>query len=166
MADSPPGADVSEWRRGPWLVSTDRAKLRIDVVHGYLARSYWAPGIAREKVERSLESSFCFGLYESASGRQVGFARAITDFETFAWIGDVFVLEEARGQGLATWLMEVILAHPRLQGLRRWVLATRDAHGLYRKVGFRGVEKPGEYMERRPLRNLTQVEPDTGRIPG
>jgi GNAT superfamily N-acetyltransferase len=134
-------------------VSTDHARLQIDVVHGYLARSYWAPGIAREKVERSLENSFCFGVYEAATGRQVSFARAITDFETFAWIGDVFVLEEARGQGLATWLMEVILAHPRLQGLRRWVLATRDAHGLYRKVGFRAVEKPEEYMEMRPPRS-------------
>jgi len=152
VGEASSSADATEWRRGAWLVSTDRSKLQLDVVHGYLARSYWAPGIAREKVQRSLDASFCFGVYEAASGRQVGFARAITDFETFAWIGDVFVLEEARGQGLATWLMEVILAHPRLQGLRRWVLATRDAHGLYRKVGFRAVEKPEEYMERRPLR--------------
>jgi GNAT superfamily N-acetyltransferase len=166
VAESSPGVDATEWRRGAWLVSTDRARLQIDVVHGYLARSYWASGIAREKVERSLASSFCFGLYEAATGRQVGFARVITDFETFAYVGDVFVLEEARGQGLATWLMEVILAHPRLQGLRRWVLATRDAHGLYRKVGFRAVEKPEEYMERRLLRNLTQVQQDAGRIPG
>lgn len=161
---SPDGA--TEWRRGAWLVSTDRAKLRLDVVHGYLARSYWAPGIAREKVERSLASSFCFGVYEAASGRQVGFARVITDFETFAYLADVFVLEEARGQGLATWLMEVILAHPRLQGLRRWVLVTRDAHGLYRKVGFRSVERPDDYMERRPLRELTQVQQDAARNPG
>jgi GNAT superfamily N-acetyltransferase len=143
-------ADVArEWRRGEWVISTDRARLQVDVVHGYLARSYWAPGIAREKVERSIEASLCFGVYEAASGRQVGFARAITDFETFAWVSDVFVLEEARGQGLATWLMETILAHEDLQGLRRWVLATRDAHGLYGKVGFRAVEKPAEYMERR-----------------
>ena len=152
MAENEP---TTEWRRGAWVISTDREKLQIDVVHGYLARSYWAPGISREKVQRSMDASFCFGVYEAASGRQVGFARAITDFETFAWIGDVFVLEDARGQGLATWLMEVILAHPRLQGLRRWVLATRDAHGLYRKVGFRAVEKPEEYMERRPLRRIS-----------
>ena len=143
-------ADVArEWRRGDWVISTDRARLQVDVVHGYLARSYWAPGIAREKVERSIEASLCFGVYEAGSRRQVGFARAITDFTTFAWVSDVFVLEEARGQGLATWLMETILAHEELQGLRRWVLATRDAHGLYAKVGFRAVEKPAEYMERR-----------------
>lgn len=140
------------------MVSTDERRLQIDVVHGYLARSYWAPGIAREKVERSIERSLGFGVYEEASGRQVGFARVVSDFTTFAWIGDVFVLEEARGQGLATWLMEVIVAHESLQGLRRWVLATRDAHGLYEKVGFRAVEKPAEYMERRPGRSATQVQ--------
>ena len=144
--------DAREWRRDGFVVSTDPGRLQIEVVHGYLARSYWAPGIAREKVERSLRRSLCFGVYEEASGRQVGFARVVTDFETFAWVGDVFVLEEARGKGLATWLMETIVAHPDLQGLRRWVLATRDAHGLYEKVGFRAVEKPAEYMERRPGR--------------
>ena len=143
------GETACEWRRAGFVVSTDPSRLQIDVVHGYLTRSYWAAGIALEKVERSIAESLCFGVYEAASGRQVGFARVVTDRATFAWVSDVFVLEEARGLCLGTWLMEVVAGHEELQGLRRWVLATRDAHGLYEKVGFRPVRRPEEYMERR-----------------
>ncbi|HEV8112233.1 MAG TPA: GNAT family N-acetyltransferase [Planctomycetota bacterium] len=139
-----------EWSRDGWTISTDARRLQLDVVHGYLARSYWAEDIPREIVARSIENSLCFGVYERGDPeRQVGFARVITDFATFAWIGDVFVLEEERGKGLATWLMEVIAVHPDLQGLRRWNLVTRDAHGLYRKTGFVAPAVPESYMERR-----------------
>jgi GNAT superfamily N-acetyltransferase len=139
-----------EWSRDGWTISTDARRVQLDVVHGYLARSYWAERIPRELVARSIENSVCFGVYERGNPeRQVGFARVITDFATFAWIADVFVLEEARGRGLATWLMEVIAAHTDLQGLRRWNLVTRDAHGLYRKTGFVAPAAPESYMERR-----------------
>jgi len=141
------GAGPRAWNRGGHTISTDRARIQIDVVHGFLASSYWAKGIPRETVERSVEGSLCFGLYEE-SGRQIGFARVVSDFATFAWVGDVFVLEEARGRGLAVWLMEVVAAHPDLQGLRRWILSTRDAHGLYEKCGFRPLARPENFLER------------------
>jgi GNAT superfamily N-acetyltransferase len=136
------------WRRGRHSISTNPADLDLDVVHGFLTTSYWATGISRERVERSIRGSIPFGLFED--GRQVGFARVVSDGTTFAWIGDVFVLAESRGQGLALWLMQTIVAHPDLQGLRRWFLATRDAHGLYRKVGFGELVTPERMMEFRP----------------
>jgi GNAT superfamily N-acetyltransferase len=126
-------------------ISTDPAKLDRALVHSFLASSYWAGGIPREVVDRSIEGSLCFGLYEG--DRQVGFARVISDYATFAYVADVFVLESHRGRGLATRLMEAILAHPKLQGLRRWMLVTRDAHPLYRKTGFRDLEHPERIME-------------------
>lgn len=135
-----------EWRRGEYLVSTDRSRLDLAMIHGYLTTSYWAAGIPLETVRRSIEGSLPFGLYNGDT--QIGFARVITDYASFAYIGDVFVLEAHRGQGLARWLMEVIVAHPDLQGLRRWLLATRDAHGLYRKVGFTQLVAPERWMER------------------
>ena len=141
-------AEPLTWRRDRHSISTDPAALDLDVIHGFLTTSYWAAGITRERVERSIRGSIPFGVFED--GRQVGFARVISDCTTFAWIGDVFVLEEARGQGLAVWLMETIVAHPELQGLRRWFLATRDAHGLYRKVGFGELVTPERMMEYRP----------------
>ena len=142
--------EAREWRRGSALISTDRRRIQIDVVHGFLSGSYWAKNIPREVVERSIENSLCFGIYESgALEKQVGFARVITDFATFAYLADVFVVEEARGKGLARWLMEVIDGHPDLQRLRRWVLVTRDAHGLYEKSGFVPIASPADYMERR-----------------
>jgi GNAT superfamily N-acetyltransferase len=147
-----PMTDIAprEWRRGEYSISTDRRRLQLDVVHGYLARSYWAAGIPRAVVERSIENSLCFGLYRShESGEvQIGFARAVTDCATFAWVSDVFVLEEARGKALGQWLVEVMTSTPELAGLRRWVLATADAHGLYRGFGFRELAEPGRYMER------------------
>jgi GNAT superfamily N-acetyltransferase len=134
-----------EERRGRFTISTDPARLDRARIQEFLSTSYWAPGIPREVVDRSIEGSLCFGLYAGAA--QVGFARLITDAATFAYVADVFVLEPYRGQGLGLWLMETIRAHPRLQGLRRWSLVTRDAHALYRRVGFVDVENPARWME-------------------
>jgi GNAT superfamily N-acetyltransferase len=140
---------VTEWRRGVFTISTDVERLDRAAIHEFLAASYWARGISRALVDRSIEGSLCFGLYDGP--RQVGFARVITDSATFAYLADVYVLESHRGRGLATWLMESILAHPDLQGLRRWMLVTRDAHGLYRKVGFRDLAHPERLMEKTSL---------------
>ena len=134
-----------EHRRGAYLVSDDPERLDLEVVHGYLGRSYWSKGISRALVERSIQHSLCFGLYEE--GRQVGFARVVTDQATFAYLCDVFILETHRGQGLSKWLMECILAHPDLQGLRRFLLCTRDAQELYRKFGFTAVPDASRVME-------------------
>jgi GNAT superfamily N-acetyltransferase len=138
---------VMEYRRGELLISTDRERLNLDVVHGFLTNCYWAKGIPREVVARSIEHALCFGIYD-AEGAQVGFARVISDFATIAYIGDVFVLETHRGRGLGKWLMQCITEHPALQGLRRWILTTRDAHGLYSQFGFTPVKAPERFMER------------------
>jgi N-acetylglutamate synthase-like GNAT family acetyltransferase len=122
---------------GRFLISTDRSKLDVDVIHRFLARSYWAEGIPRETVERSIENSLCFGVYDNA--RQIGFARVISDFATYAYLADVFILEPYRERGLGKELMASIMAHPDLQGLRRWSLGTRDAQGLYAQFGFKPV---------------------------
>jgi GNAT superfamily N-acetyltransferase len=134
-----------EWEQGNLLVSADPARLSIDAIHAFLTRSYWAAGIPRDVVERSLSHSLCFGVFDRAD--QIGFARVISDRATFAYVADVFVLESHRGRGLGRWLMECIKAHPDLQGLRRWMLGTRDAHGLYRHVGFHPLGDPAIYME-------------------
>lgn len=135
-----------EARRGEFEISTDPARVDIAVVHGFLTRSYWAQGIPEATVRRSIANSLCFGLFHGS--RQVGFARVVTDRATFAYLADVFVVEELRGRGLSKWMMEVIVAHPDLQGLRRWLLATRDAHELYRKYGFTALGDPGRFLER------------------
>lgn len=135
-----------EWRRGEFIISTDKQRLDLSVIHGFLTTSYWAAGIPFEVVKRSIDHSLNFGVYKG--DRQVGFARVITDYATFAYIGDVFILEDYRGWGLSKWLMEVIADHPELQGLRRWLLLTRDAHGLYRKTGFTEPKDPERYMEK------------------
>jgi GNAT superfamily N-acetyltransferase len=135
-----------QWERGEYTISTDKSRLDIEVIHGYLDRSYWAAGRSVETVRRSIENSVAFGVYRGE--RQVGFARVITDYATFGWIADVFILEEFQGRGLGKWLTETIVAHPELQGFRRWVLATKDAHDLYRKVGFIGLNRPERWMER------------------
>jgi GNAT superfamily N-acetyltransferase len=140
-----PGAPY-EVRRGPFLVTSDRARFDLDVIHGFLARAYWSPGVPRETVERAIAGSLAFGLFEH--DRQVGFARAITDGATFAYLADVFVLEAQRGRGLGVFLMESVMAHPSLQGLRRFTLATRDAHDLYRRFGFTPLAAPDRFMER------------------
>jgi len=136
-----------EQRRGEFEISNDPARLDIAMIHKFLStETYWAPGRDFETVQRSIENSLPFGIYRG--DEMVGFARVVTDRATFAWLADVFVLPEYRGQGLSKWLMEVILAHPELQGFRRWVLATRDAQELYRKYGFRDLKRPERWMER------------------
>lgn len=138
-------AEAQEFRRGEFCISTDRTRLSLDTIHAFLVDCYWAKGIPKEVVARSIKQSLCFGMY--LGKKQIGFARVISDYATYAYIGDVFVLEEFRGQGLGKWLMGCIMEHPRLQGLRRWSLLTRDAHGLYQQFGFRPLEAPGRWME-------------------
>lgn len=153
---------MAEWTRGEYSISTDRGDLDIPLIHDYLSTStYWATGRSIDVVRRSLENSLCFGLFKNdgnGKAAQVGFARVVTDYATFAWIADVFVLEEYRGQGLGKWLVDIIISHPELQGFRRWVLATKDAHELYRRVGFRELHRPERWMER-PDPNM-QESPD------
>ena len=127
-------------------IDTDKARLDLAVVHGFLAASHWAKGIPLAVLERAIAQSLSFGLYRD--GSQIGFARVVTDYATFAYLADVFVLPEERGKGLGRWLVESILAHPALQGLRRWLLGTRDAHGLYRKLGFGEPAAPFGFLER------------------
>jgi GNAT superfamily N-acetyltransferase len=166
---------IVETRRGEFVISTDRARLDLDVIHGFLTNCYWAKGIPRDIVRCSIERSLCFGVYDASAHEiprlakearhgapdarskaprsgalkypQVGFARVVSDFATVAYLGDVFVLESHRGRGLSKWLMECIVQHPALQNLRRWILLTRDAHGLYSKYGFTPVKAPERYME-------------------
>lgn len=135
-----------EYRQGEFLLSTDRSRLDVDAIHRFLTgSSYWATGVSREVVARSIENSLCFGIY--AADTQVGFARVITDYATYAYICDVFVLDSHRGHGLGKWLMQCIMQHPGLQGLRRWRLTTRDAHGLYSQSGFGPLLFPDRHME-------------------
>ena len=178
MHDIPITASIADYHRGEFTISTDPARLDLDLIHGFLTNCYWAKGIPREVVVRSIEHSLCFGVYDvsgqnnprslkggetlrRAQGRlwgtptrsgalqspQVGFARVISDFATVAYLGDVFVLESHRGRGLSKWMMECIMQHPALQGLRRWILLTRDAHGLYAQSGFTPLKSPERYME-------------------
>ncbi len=117
-----------------------------DVIYAFLSRSYWAQGISRETLGRALDNSLCFGVM-MGEGRQVGFARMITDTATYAYLADVFILDEFRGRGLSRWLLQTLLDHPDLQGLRRITPATQDAHGLYEKFGFKRLAKPEIFME-------------------
>jgi len=128
-------------------LSDDPARLDLDVIHGFLKTSYWAGSRSRATQEKANAGSLCFGLY-AAEGAQIGFARVVSDYASFAYLADVFVLEAHRGRGLADWLMQGIHAHPRLQGLRRWSLATRDAHGLYARHGWAPLSKPEIWMEK------------------
>jgi GNAT superfamily N-acetyltransferase len=137
---------INEWRRDGYLISTNKRLLDVAAIHGFLARSYWSMGVPLEVVERAIEHSIAFGLYEEK--RQIGFARVITDRATFAYLADVFILEDFRGRGLGEWLIEAVMSHPELQGLRRWMLITRDAHGLYRKSGFVDLKNPASLMEK------------------
>ena len=136
---------VLEYRRGDFLISTDRSRLDLDVIHGFLTECYRAKRIPKEVVARSIQHSLCFGMYHAE--KQAGFARVISDYATYAYLGDVFVLEPYRGHSLGKWMMQCIMAHPWLQGLRRWNLLTRDAHGLYAQFGFTPLKTPERYME-------------------
>ena len=140
-------SEIHEHRDGDILISTDPARLDLETVHGFLTGSYWAAGIPREIVERSIRHSICFGAFDR--GRQVGFARVISDRATFAYVSDVFVLDSHRGHGIGKAIMTAITSHPELQNLRLWTLFTRDAHGLYRQHGFREALHPDRLMERR-----------------
>lgn len=131
--------------RGQYAISTDPLRLDAAAVHAFLSQSYWSPGIPLETVKRAMVNSLCFGIF--FGGDQVGFARVITDKATFAYLADVYVLEAHRGQGLAKWLMEVITSHDELQNLRRFMLVTRDGHGLYKKFGFTEQANPSRTME-------------------
>jgi len=133
-------------RDGDLLISDDKALLNRALIHKFLTeRSYWAKGVPREIVERSIEHSLCFGVYRAE--RQIGFARVVTDFATFAWLADVFIVEEERGRGLSKRLVAAVLAHPQLQGLRRFMLGTLDAHGLYAQFGFVPIAQVERFME-------------------
>ena len=147
-------------RRPPYLLSTDRTLLDYDAIHAYLAKSYWSPGIARSRVVRGIEHSMCFGVYDTQTLReggwsgavglpaQVGFARVVTDQASFAYLCDVFVLEEHRGRGLSKWMMAAVLIQPELRGIRRFSLMTKDAHRLYAQYGFVPMSDPSRYLEK------------------
>lgn len=132
--------------RGSFSISTDKDKLDIDYVHQFLSKSYWAEEIPLAIVQRSVQFSMCFGVYDGI--KQVGFARVVTDYATFGYLADVFIDEQYRGLGLSKWLMEIIMGHPQLQGFRSWQLATRDAHGLYARHGFKVPENPERIMRK------------------
>lgn len=136
-----------DWTQAGYAVSDDPARLDPVAIHAFLSRSYWANGIPLATVERSLRQSLCFGLY-APEGAQVGFARVVTDRATFAYLCDVYVLEEHRGRGLARFLIRCVDSHPDLQGLRRFMLATADAHDLYAQHGFVRPARPERLMER------------------
>lgn len=131
--------------RGEYTISTDRDRLDIRAIHDFLTRSYWSPGIPIAIVEKAVANSLCFGLFHGME--QIGFARVVTDKATFAYLADVYVLDPHRGKGLSKWLMEIICGHEDLQGLRRFALATKDAHGLYRQFGFTELANPSVMME-------------------
>ena len=134
-----------------YLISTDKNKIDLEYVHGFLTHSYWTPGIEKDKVKRGIEGSLCFGVYQKE--QQVGFARVITDQASFAYLCDVFIDEGHRGKGLGKWMVESILAHPGLQDLRRVMLATRDAHPLYEQCGFTPLNNPDRWMVYSPAEN-------------
>ena len=135
--------------RGADEIDTSRERLDVAAIHEFLTTSYWSPGIPRATVERAIEGSLNFGLYRDMHGKgmQIGFARVVTDGATFAYVADVFVLPGFRGAGLATWLVTTALTHPALQGLRRVLLATKDAHAIYARCGFVALARPERFME-------------------
>ena len=146
--------NIYEAVKNEFLISTDKNKLDIQLIQNYLGNeSYWAKNIPVAIVKKSIEGSFCFGLYvqEKENFSQVGFARVITDHATFAYLADVFIIEKFRGKGLSKWMMKEIMGHPELQGLRRWLLATKDAHGLYAQFGFSALDKPERIMGFKPF---------------
>jgi N-acetylglutamate synthase-like GNAT family acetyltransferase len=134
-----------QWKNDNYLISTDKMLLDFELIYQFISTSYGAKGIPRDTMKKALDGSLCFGLYDD--GKQIGLSRMITDNATFAYLADVFVLEQHRGKGLSKWMMECIFAHPSLQGLRRVMLATADAHGLYEKFGFTAINMPEPLMQ-------------------
>jgi GNAT superfamily N-acetyltransferase len=148
--------DTYKIQEDDFVISTDKTKLDIAMIHHYLGKeSYWAKNIPVDIVRKSIEGSFCFGIYHHV--KQVGFARVITDHATFGYLADVFIIENYRGKGLSKWMMKEIMLHPHLQGFRRWMLATRDAHGLYEKFGFKPLDKPERVMGFRPFEEYPAI---------
>jgi GNAT superfamily N-acetyltransferase len=139
-------AKIFEAKRDQFTISTDLARLDLDAICDFLSRAYWAQDRPRERIERSLANSLVFGVYDGT--KQIGLARVVTDFATFAWLCDVFIDEAYRGRDLGKWLMESVLSHPDLQGLRRWLLATRDAQGLYSQFGWTPLKNPERWMQK------------------
>lgn len=142
-----------QWQQGQYWVSSDKALLDFELIHQFISTSYWAKGMPAETLKVAIDGSLCFGLYGPSDDKpeqrqQVGFARFITDGATFSYLADVFIIEAYRGQGLSKWLMQCMLTHPSLQGLRRMMLATRDAHELYRQFGFTAVDNPQILMQK------------------
>jgi GNAT superfamily N-acetyltransferase len=136
-----------KWKKDGFIITTHKHKMDIPYIHDYICnKSYWAEGIPLAIVKQSIKGSLCFGVFHAA--KQIGFARLITDRATFGYLADVFIDENYRGKGLGKWLMEIIISHPELQGLRNWMLATLDAHGLYEKVGFKPLENPERIMRK------------------
>lgn len=135
-----------QFSKNGYIISTDQQLLQFDVIHAFLSTSYWSPEIPMDIVKRAAQNSMSFGVYKE-SGEQVGYARVVSDYATFAYLADVFVLESERGKGLSKWLMECIMSLPELQNLRRWSLATLDAHGLYAQFGFTPLDKPDVMMQ-------------------
>ena len=132
-------------RNGSYSLTAERGRIDVAAVHAFLTRCFWARGISKELVARSIEHSLCFGVFHL--DKQVAFARAVTDYSTYAYLCDVYVLEAHRGNGVGKWMMEFVMSHPELQGLRRFQLVTRDAHGLYTRFGFKAPDHPERQME-------------------
>lgn len=144
---------VLEYQKDGYSISTDQSKLEIDVIHEFLTSCYWAKNIPFDVVEKSVRNCLSYGVYKD--DRMIGFARVLTDYATFAYLADVFILEEFRGRGLSKWLMECMLEHPELQKIRTWMLKTEDAHSLYEKYGFTAPDNPHKIMEKRVLKFYT-----------
>ena len=149
-----------EWRRGGYLTSTDPARLDIEGTAAFLGATYWAQGRQESIVRRSIEGSIAFGVYDGA--QQVGFARVVTDRATFGWVCDVFIRESHQGRGLGMWLMRCVLAHPELQDLRRWLLASTSARGLYGRLGFTPLPAPERFMQIDTRPSVRAGTPDDG----
>lgn len=136
-----------EWRRDGYIISTDKSRLKVETIYKFLSESsYWAQDRPRSVIEKSIANSLVFGVYNSDYEEQVGFARVVTDHATFGWLADVFILPEHRGRKLGEWLIETVVSHPDLNNIRRLLLATRDAHGLYSKYGFEPLPTPNGFM--------------------
>src|SRR5262249_49982616 len=150
-------SDNTTYHRDNYSVSTDKSRLDLDLIHDFLSHSYWSPNVPRSVVERGIQHSICFGVYDGTA--QVGFARVITDQASFAYLADVFIVESHRGRGLSKWMLECILDHPALQGLRRFLLATKDAHGLYAQFGFTPLTSPERWMQKQMI---TSYNPSAG----
>ncbi len=149
---------IEEYAKDNYIISTDPLKIDVAAVHAFLSTSYWAEEIPFETVKRSIEHSLCFGVYDQTS--LVGFARVISDYATFGYLADVFIIEKERGKGLSKWLMECILSHKELQNLRNFCLMTNDAHSLYARFGFENLQKPQNFMAKKK-ENFYKAKPES-----